>query len=118
MDVTFEQFASRKIAVEEIDVSFWFPPDGKMYVREISWADGLRASRKKKDVDNDEDWFARCLCDKDGNPVVPEGEEIDHENIPAGLFKMIVLAALELNGVKEEDAEGNSPSPDAVSPSV
>ena len=118
MDVTLQRLKERKLAVKPVDVSEWFPPDGLMYVKEISSADSLRAARKTESVDNDDDWFARCLCDKDGNGLIAEGGEIDHENIPAGLFMAIVAAALELNGFSVEDAEGNLPSLDAVSPSV
>lgn len=117
MDVTFKQMKERPLAIEPVDVSKWFPPDGKMYVKELSAADSLRAAKEAQKADNDADWFSRCLCDKDGNKLIPDGETVDKEEMPAGLFKAVVSAALELSGFSVEDAEKNSPSPDDDSPS-
>lgn len=117
MDVTLEQLKERKLVIKPVDVSQWFGPDSKMYVIELSAADSLRAAKEAQKDDNDADWFSRCLCDKDGNKLIPEGETVDKEGMPAGLFKDVVSTALELSGFSVEDAEKNLPSPDDDSPS-
>jgi len=108
-EVTFEQLKKRKLAVSPVDVSEFFEPGSVMYVRELSAAEAMKAAKSGEgnDDENDLEWFSMCLCDKAGKSIAPDGESIDRDVIPAGLFRIIVEAAVELNGFGEDDAKKN-----------
>ena len=108
MDIAFAELKNRKLRVQSVDVAEWFSPDAKMYVRELSAAEAMKAAQAEgDDLEQQLEWFAMCLCDKQGTPMVPDGESIDQSSMPAGLFRAIVEAAIELNGMGEDDAEKN-----------
>jgi len=108
-EVTYEQLKKRKLAVEPVDVSAFFGDDSVMYVRELSAAEAMNAAETGEgdNEENDLEWFSLCLCDKDGSSIVPDGESVDRDSLPAGLFRAIVEAAVDLNGFGEEDAGKN-----------
>lgn len=125
-DVTCEQFKKRKLKIEKIDVSRWYPPKKKgdiswMYVKEISSAESQRMAKAKpaagESDETDSGWVARCLCSKRGKRLLPDDYVIDHEETPIGLIRVIVDAALGINNISIEDAEKNSQSPADGSPS-
>lgn len=115
-DVTFEQFKKRKLKIQKVNVSVWYPPKKKgdtnwMYVKEISSAESQRMAKTTKETaessETDSGWIARCLCNKKGKRLLPDDYAIDHEETPIGFVRAIVDAALGINNISIGDAEKN-----------
>lgn len=110
-EVTFEQMKGRKLKIKKVDVSQWFNPGAKMWVREISakQAQDFAKERKDKDDSEDVDWgiFAECVCHKNGSRFFPKGQTVDRTDIAAGLFRVLVEEAAGLNKLGDGDAEKN-----------
>ena len=82
-----------------------------MYVREISAAEATKFAKERegKEDTEDADWgiFASCVCHRNGGRFFPDGEVPNRQDIQAGLFQKLVLAAVKLNHLEDGDAGKN-----------